>query len=266
MKFGFLGLGNMAKAIIKGMVLSRKYVPRNILGYTPRSEASREFLRELGGTVCATLAEAAQADVLVLAVKPQIMPLLMEDLRAEPLSDKLTISIAAGKDLEFLESSFGEGMAVVRVMSNINAKIGASTSAFAANAHCSEEQKIIVRDLFSTVGSITELPEFQFSAFSAIAGASPAFSYMYVDALARAAVKAGIPREKALEIAAGAVCGSARMLLESREHPYALIDQVCSPGGTTIEGICVLQALGFESAVHKAVEAAILKDRTLGGK
>ena len=113
------------------------------------------------------------------------------------------------------------------------------------------------------MGSAVELPEEQFSIFSAIAGASPAFSYMYIDALARAAVRGGLPKDKALEIAASSVYGSAKMILESREHPFALIDQVSSPGGITIEGVCTLQENGFESAVHKAVAASAMKDRNL---
>jgi pyrroline-5-carboxylate reductase len=174
------------------------------------------------------------------------------------------ISVAAGRTLAFLEDGLGPDLPIARVMPNINAKVGASTSAFAVNSRCAESHKSIVQALFSTVGAIIELPEEQFSIFTAIAGSSPAFSYMYIDALARAAVRGGLSRDKALEIAASAVYGSAKMILESREHPFTLIDQVSSPGGTTIEGICALQEHGFESAVHKAVAATALKDKNLG--
>ena len=263
MKYGFIGLGNMATAIIKGMILSTSYDSKGILGYDPYSKAGRDLASDMGIRVCASLAELAAADVLVLAVKPQTLPEVMRELRPLNISGKLVISIAAGRSLAVLQEGLGHGMAIVRVMPNINAKVGAATSAFAANGNCGEEQKIIVDALFSTIGTILELPEEQFAVFTAIAGCSPAFSYMYIDALARAAVRRGIPKAKALEIAASSVYGSAKMILETREHPFALIDQVSSPGGTTVEGVCALQEHGFESAVHKAVEAAVMKDKVL---
>ena len=262
MKYGFVGLGNMATAIIKGMISSGEYLPEKILGYAPSVRTGRPAA-EMGATICASLAEAASADVLLLAVKPQVMPSVLKELRGLGLAGKLVISVAAGRTLAFLQDGLGPDVAIARAMPNINAKVGASTSAFAANSHCTEAQKIIVQALFFTVGSAVELPEEQFSIFSAIAGASPAFSYMYIDALARAAVRGGLPKDKALEIAASSVYGSAKMILESREHPFALIDQVSSPGGITIEGVCTLQENGFESAVHKAVAASAMKDRNL---
>ena len=263
MKYGFIGLGNMATAIIKGMISSSAYASGNILGHDPYSKAGRVTAGEMGVTICASLAEAAVADVLVLAVKPQAMPPVLEELRALNLTGKLVVSIAAGKTLDVLQKGLGPSVAIARVMPNINAKVGAATSAFAVNCHCTDAQKIAVQALFGTVGTVSELPEEHFSIFTAIAGSSPAFAYMYIDALARAAVRGGIPRAKALEIAASTVYGSAKMVLESREHPFSLVDQVCSPGGTTVEGVCVLQELGFERAVHKAVEATALKDKAL---
>jgi pyrroline-5-carboxylate reductase len=253
----------MGAAIVKGMVASGRYAPADISGYDPYSEAGRAAVARIGVTICASPAEAALADILLLAVKPQVMPQVLKELKELDLSRKLVISIAAGRTLDFLQDALGHGVAIVRVMPNINARIGAATSAFAANRHCTEAQKDAVHSLFGAVGTVTELAEGLFSTFTAVAGSSPAFSYMYIDALARAAVKGGIPRDKALEIAASSVYGSAKMILESREHPFVLVDQVSSPGGTTIEGVCALQEYGFESAVHKAVEAAAQKDKML---
>ena len=116
------------------------------------------------------------------------------------------------------------------------------------------------------MGSITEIPEGQFSIFGVIAGSSPAFAYLYIDSLARAAVKAGMPKDKALQIAAQTVFGSAKMVMESEEHPWKLVDMVCSPGGTTIEGICSLEENGFETAVHKAFDAVLAKDKLIRSK
>ena len=120
--------------------------------------------------------------------------------------------------------------------------------------------------MFSTIGSVIEISEEQFSIFSVIGGASVAFVYLYIDALSRAALKAGMPKKQALEITAQTVLGSAKMVLESGEHPWVLIDQVCSPGGTTIEGICSLEQNGFESTIVNAFDAVLQKDKWIGEK
>ena len=264
MRYGFIGLGNMASAIIRGMIASELCAPGDIYGYEIRPEAARLLCKATSIPLCDTLEQTvAAADVLILAVKPQVLGSVLHDLKAFALQDKLIISIAAGKDLAFLGEGLGAQASIVRVMPNINAKVGASTSAFTANAQVTEEQKRTVEALFAAIGTVMELPETLFPVFSAIAGAAPAFCYMYIDALARAGVKGGMQRAQALEAAASTVLGSARMILESSEHPFTLIDQVTSPGGTTIEGICTLQRLGFESAVHQAIEAVVQKDKSL---
>ena len=120
--------------------------------------------------------------------------------------------------------------------------------------------------MFQTIGTVAEVEESQVDVFSVIGGAAPAFAYLYIDALARAAVKAGMPKKQALEITAATVLGSAKMVLESGEHPWALVDQVCSPGGTTIEGVTALQANGFESTLCKAFDAVLEKDKKIAGK
>jgi pyrroline-5-carboxylate reductase len=253
----------MASAIIKGMIASGRYAPEQIRGYDILPQAASALARATGITLCADIAEAARADVLILAVKPQILDSLLRDLRSLPLSGTLILSIAAGKDLAFLRAGLGEDVAIVRVMPNINAKVGAATSAFAANDRVSPARKEEAAKLFSCVGTVMELPETLFPLFGALAGASPAFCYLYIDALARAGVRGGMSRRQALQAAAGTVLGSARMILEGEEHPFALIDQVTSPAGTTIEGICTLQSLGFESAVHQAVAAVVRRESAL---
>jgi pyrroline-5-carboxylate reductase len=151
-------------------------------------------------------------------------------------------------------------------MPNINAKVLASESGYCANENCTSEQKKMVYDMFSAVGSAIEIPEKFFSIFGVIAGSSPAFAYIYINALAKAAVKAGMPKAQAMEIAANTVLGSAKMVLESNEHPCKLADMVCSPGGTTIEGVCALDEMGFENTVIKAFDAVLEKDRKISGK
>ena len=266
MNYGFIGAGNMAGAIIKGMTIGGGgFDGRDIYVYDLNAEASENLAAVCGVNKCVSPADVVKnADVLVLAVKPNVMADAVSPIKDAVMEKApLVISIAAGKTIEFLEGILSPSLPIVRVMPNINAKVGCATSAFCPNAVVTEDQKNVVKALFSTVGSITELPEKMFGIHGVIGGAAPAFAYLYIDALARAAVKAGMPKKQALELTAQTVLGSAKMVLESGEHPWALIDQVCSPGGTTIEGVCSLEANGFEAALCKAFDAVYEKDKRL---
>ena len=256
MKFGFIGLGNMGGAILRGMRNSEKFADAEIFGFDPVIRDAQAVYCESAAAVC------EKADAVICAVKPQVIEDVLKSV-AEKLAGKLLISIAAGKTIEFLSGCVGESTHVVRVMPNINATVLSATSAFCAGEGATEEEKEAVRDIFATIGTVTELEEKHFSTFSAVASCSPAFTYMYIDALARAAVRAGMPRAQAQSIAASSVLGSAKMVMDSGKHPMELCDMVCSPGGTTIEGVMALRELGFENAVHEAVRAAIDKDKKL---
>ena len=262
MRYGFIGTGNMASAIIRGAIGSGEFMAEDILGYNHHIEKARALQSICGMRVCETLEELAQSsDILVLCVKPQVLPSVLPQLK--PLAvNKRIVSIAAGKSLAYLEEQLGE-LPIMRVMPNINAVVGASTSCICANAFASAKDVENVKKLFATVGMILDLPEAQIPIFAAVAGASPAFTYTYIDALACAAVRAGMPRKTALEIAAASVQGSAKMLAQSGEDPHALAAKVCSPGGTTIEGMHCLKIHGFEGVVEDAVAAVIEKDRKL---
>lgn len=265
MTIGFIGGGNMAGAIIRGLLAAGAYRPDEILVTDITPEHSRKCAGQLGVACADTARELiGGADTVVLAVKPAALPALLPEIAA-PLraQNPLVVSIAAGKTLGFLEERLGFSPALVRVMPNINAKAGASMSAFCANQNVSQEQKALVARVFGAVGQVRELEESFFPLFGVIAGSAPAFAYLFIDALARAAVKNGMKKQEALEIAAQTVLGSAKLILESGEHPWSLIDQVCSPGGTTIEGIAALQENGLETAVRKAVDAALEKDKRL---
>lgn len=259
MKYGFIGLGNMASAIIRGLV--KNGVPgANIYGSSARAATGQALAAATGLQPCASSLEVVEkAEVIVLAVKPQVLPQVLEEIKEQPLEGKLFISIAGGLTLAWLRGSLGP-VPLVRVMPNINSKIGAATSLLCAGPDASADHIAQAREIFSAVGSVMEIPEHLFAAATAISGASPAFSYMYIDALARAGVRFGIPKRLALEIAASSVLGSARMILESDEHPMSLADQVCSPAGTTIAGVLSLRENAFESAVHQAVEAVVRRD------
>ncbi|MBQ9832327.1 MAG: pyrroline-5-carboxylate reductase [Clostridia bacterium] len=258
-KYGFIGLGNMASAIIDGMKNSGQYDMRNVYGYDTVSSKANEC----GVCACDSIAQLCKTvDIVVLAVKPQILPKVLPEVKENALQ-ALIVSIAAGKTIDYLAQALYENAPIVRVMPNINARVGASTVAFCANASVADEQKKLVETMLCTIGTVTELPESMFSVFTAIAGSSPAFTYIYIDALARAAVQAGMPKAQALQIAASSVFGSAKLVMESGEHPYALADSVCSPSGTTIDGVLTLQENAFESTVHKAIKAVIEKDKRL---
>ena len=269
MKYGFMGAGNMGGAIMKGMTIGTgKYDPRSIF-VTDKLFSAAEKLAEATGIIpCATGEEVVkQADVLVLAVKPHILATAVPEV-FDAIAEKkpLVVSIAAGKTLEYLGGLLPEGTPVVRVMPNINAKIGAATCGICRNSHVTDEQLEVAKGIFGTIGTVIEVDEAQFGIFTVLAGSAPAFAYMYMDALARAAVQAGMPKKQALEIAAATVEGSAKMVQKSGEHPWELVDQVCSPGGTTIEGVLALQKHGFEHALKVAFDAVLEKDNKIAGK
>lgn len=266
MNIGFIGAGNMANAIIKGMTIGTgKYQGSSIYAYN-RSIIKTELLnKECGINSCLSLKEVVeQSDVIILAVKPLVLTEVIPQVICYLNERKpLIISIAVGKTLSYFEDYFGEDTPIARVMPNINAKVGASTSAFCSCKAVTDKHKRIINELFSTIGTITEIEESLFSIFGVVAGSAPAFAYLYIDALARAAQKAGMSKKQALEIAAQSVLGSSKMILESHEHPWALIDQVCSPGGTTIEGITTLQSNAFESTITKGFDAILSKDKLI---
>ena len=262
---GFIGTGNMATAIIKGVIKSGMLKGEDIAVYDIAKEKAAALSKEYGLIVFESENEIAKkCDKVILSVKPNAFPNLLEKIDGElKVNNPLIISIAAGKTLEFISSCLSYDARIVRVMPNINAKVGAAVSAYCGKENVSEGDLAFVKELCESFGIAVNISENLFSAYSAIGGCSPAFAYMFIDALARAAVKNGMPKDTALEVAAGAVLGSAKMILESDEHPWKLVDQVCSPGGTTIEGVTSLQKDGFEAAVMNAVQAAIDKDKKL---
>lgn len=264
MKIGFIGAGNMAGAIVRGMV-SSGVRGGDILVYDVDTAKQVALFEECGVCMCGSADEVVfGADAVVLAVKPQVFPSLLP--RLAPALQKcrpLIISIAAGKTLASIEELVGAGLAVVRVMPNINAKVGEAMSAYCANAAVTDAQRETVVRVFDAVGQTIEIPESLFSTYAALAGCSPAYTLLYMDALAEAGVKYGISKELSLKIVAQAVLGTARLLQESGDHPRSLADQVCSPGGTTIEGVIALQKNGFENAVLEAARASMEKDKKL---
>ena len=266
MRIGFIGCGRMAGAILNGCLQKGFIMPDNVFVYERDPERLSYIVNNWGVNETANTDELLEsAHIVILGVKPQALPAILLNIGAKAARKHiLLVSIAAGKAINELEKMIGEKAPVMRVMPNLNAQIYEGVAAINANSMVTENDKKYVIDMFRTVGAVYELPEELFPVFTAIAGCSPAFTFMYIDALARAAVRLGMNKRQALEITAAAAAGSVKNLIQSNMHAWDLIDQVCSPGGTTIEGISTLQAGRFEAVISEAVQACVEKDKKLG--
>lgn len=264
---GFIGYGNMASAIAKGMLAAGFTQPGSLLVYR-KDQAKLAEVGKQGIRIAASNEEVAKgADIVVLAVKPHMFGSVLPPLRAALSSQKpLVISVAAGVSLDRIASLIGEDIPVIRAMPNVNARISASMTGLCANALAEGEHMETAQALFDTLGRTSILDESMFGIFSAVAGASPAFAFMFIEGLAKGGLKAGMSKQDAVKAAAQAVMGSAQLVLESGEIPMALVDSVCSPGGTTIAGVAALEENAFVATVMQAVEATNSRDAELAAK
>lgn len=235
MKIGFIGTGNMASAIVNG-IIEKKFINANeIYLFDVMTEKVTQFARKIRANACSSNKELiASVDAIVLAVKPIIIEKVVTETKDELLRNKpLIISIAADTPIEKLQQFLKneEKIPIVRVMPNVNTLIGEGASAVCGNPYVSEKQIAYVMRMFESIGRVWRLEEKDFSNFTALAGSSPAYTYLFIDSMARAGVKNGLPKELSNQIVAQAVLGSAKMILQSKENPWTLIDRVCSPGG-----------------------------------
>ncbi len=268
MKLGFIGAGNMGGAIIKGLIKSGKISAENINVVEKNNTILDTMAKEQGINPCKDYKELINgSDIVFMAVKPVVFPSVIADIKdCIKAKGPLLISMAAGITTESIDEMLGFETPVVRMMPNINAEILMSATALCKNSAASDKDIDTAEDILSAVGMTARIDENMFAVFSAIAGCSPAYVYLFIDSLAKGAQKLGMNKKQALATAAAAVSGSAAMFSRSDAHPWELIDKVCSPGGTTIEGICTLEEYKFESAIVKAVENSVLKDMALSGK
>ncbi|WMC94450.1 pyrroline-5-carboxylate reductase [Kineothrix sp. MB12-C1] len=264
MKIGFIGLGNMAKAIIGGMLRENIVLPEDILGSAKTVSTMERIKEEFGIHVVNDNRQiAAESEVIVLAVKPIFFPEIIEEIKDEITSDKLIISIAAGKTMEWIEKSFAKEVKLIRCMPNTPALVGEGCTAVCTNAGVTKEEEEFCLRLMGSFGKAVSIPERLMDAAGAVSGSSPAYVFMFIEAMADGAVAAGMPRKQAYEFAAQAVLGAAKMVLETGIHPGELKDMVCSPGGTTIEGVRVLEERGMRSAIMEALGACVEKSQRL---
>ncbi|XP_063912195.1 pyrroline-5-carboxylate reductase 3-like [Zophobas morio] len=268
---GFIGGGNMAKAICEGMV-RKGLVTYNQLYISGPHEETLRYWSTLGAkTTTKNGVLVSEADIIFLAMKPHILPIAVANIYEtlpQPVKGKLFVSILAGITLEALENCLAtlEGSRVIRVMPNTPMMVGQGCTVFCPGQRASDGDVDVVRTLLETAGVCRQVPESLINAVGALAGSGPAFVYLVIEALSDGGVKMGIPREMATHFAAQTVLGAAKMVLESGKHTGTLKDEVCSPGGTTITGIHALEKGGVRGAIMDAVEVAAKKALELGPK
>lgn len=264
MKLGIIGFGNMAEAILGG-ILSSGFIAKEDVKASGKDDVMLKKASEQYGIGVETdnckLVEAS--DVILLSVKPQILADVIREIKDVCSSDKLIISIAAGKTQQWIEDAFGCAHKVVRCMPNTPALVGAGSTGICFSDSVTESEKAYALKMFSCVGKAQEVPEKLMDVVVGVSGSAPAYVFMFIEAMADAAVEMGMPRAQAYEFAAQAVMGSAKLLLETGKHPGELKDMVCSPAGTTIAAVRVLEEKGMRAAVMDAVIKCIERSREL---
>lgn len=261
---GFFGTGNMGKAMIRGLVETKIYATENIWIYDVYQPAMEELKNELQVSAATNQKELIQnSQVIIFAVKPYVLPSLLAELKPILSTDKLIISIAAGVTLATLEEALSEEYKIIRSMPNTPALVGEGMAAFCKNKQVTEEETKQVEAIFNSFGKCEVVEEKLMSSVVALSGSGPAYVYIFIEALADAAVLEGMPRPQAYKFAAQTVLGSAQMVLETGKHPAELKDMVTSPAGTTIAAVKSLEDHQFRSGVINAVQAAAKRDREM---
>jgi pyrroline-5-carboxylate reductase len=265
LKIGFLGAGRMASALAKGFIRANLAAADSVIASDVFGAAREAFAKETGSkAVGSNLDVVVAAKVLVLAVKPDQVNSVLWEIRESFTPAHLLISIAAGVPLVRMENALPANSRVIRVMPNTPALVGASASAFALGKAATPEDEQLALRLFSSVGLAFPVKEALLDAVTGLSGSGPAYAFLMIEALSDGGVAAGLPRDVATKLAAQTLLGSARLLLESGDHPGALKDMVTSPGGTTIEGLHELEKAGVRGALIAAVRAATEKSKKLG--
>ena len=263
-KIGFIGCGNMGKAILGGLIASGQVLPGQIWVYTPSPDKVAALHDQFGINAAESAQEVAQiADIIFAAVKPGIMIKVLSEIISSLNKDSLVVSIAAGITLDQLARALGHDRKIIRAMPNTPALVNAGMTSVTPNALVTPEDTADVLNIFRCFGEAEVIAEPMIHPVVGVSGSSPAYVFMFIEAMADAAVLGGMPRAQAYKFAAQAVMGSAKMVLETGEHPGALKDMVCSPGGTTIAGVSALEEHGFRSSVIQAADACYDKTQRM---
>lgn len=264
-KLGFIGVGNMGTALLKGVLSSGFAAPENINIFDIDMGRTASLSRDTGVVVHeGNKAVVESSDIIILAVKPAFIKKALDECKESFGKSKLLVSIAVGVSIDTIKGMLGSDAKVVRTMPNIPLTVGEGMTLIAFDDKTDTREKDMVRKLFECAGKVEELEERLMSEVTALTGSSPAYVFVFIEAMADAAVLSGIPRGLAYRLASQTVLGSAKMVLESGKHPGELKDQVCSPAGTTIEAIASLEKNGFRYAVIEAMNECTKKARDIG--
>ncbi len=261
-----IGTGNMGDALVSGLLASGSSNPQNIIC----SDVSEDKLEDIKSryqvrTTTDNVKAETEADIVIYAVKPQLLASVLIETGPKLDMSKLVISIAAGVPLAAMESCTEKNMRLIRVMPNIAAAVKEAATAVAAGDHATKEDIELAMEIFSSVGKCIFLKEnYLMDAITGLSGSGPAYIFLIVDALADAGVKVGLSRQESLFLAAQTVLGAAKLLIETQEHPGQLKDKVTSPGGTAIAGLATLESGGLRTTLINAVEAATNRSQELG--
>lgn len=264
-RIAFIGAGNMGEALIKGLLQAGKVRPEQLIATDVRKNRLETIRKAYQiETIINNREAVTKAQILLLAVKPQVMDEVLVELRGAVAEDHLLLSVAAGIRTAFIEARFSQPTRVVRIMPNAPALVLDGASAIAPGHHATAEDLEMARQIFQAVGQVVDIEEKFMDAVTGLSGSGPAYIFVAIEALSDAGVRMGLSRDVATLLAAQTVLGAARMVLETGEHPATLRDTVTSPGGTTIAGLHVLEEAGFRGTLMSAVEAATRRSRELG--
>lgn len=263
-KIGFIGCGNMAKAIIGGMIKSKLVSSNNIIASALSDNTLQNVKNEFNINTTKDSREVIQkSDIIIVAVKPNIYDSVLNSVKDLIDNKKIIVTIAAGKTIASVENIIGNDKKIVRTMPNTPALVNEGMSAICKNKNITDQELNTIKTIFDSFGKSEVVLEHLIDAVIGVSGSAPAYVFMFIEAMADAAVAAGMPRSQAYKFASQAVMGSAKMVLESGKHPGELKDMVCSPGGTTIEAVKILEAEGLRNAVIKGIEACIAKSKEM---
>lgn len=265
LKIGFIGTGFMGSPMIKSIVKSAIIPASDLNIFDIHKEKTQGLKNELGVNVLDNAEEIAdKSDIIILAVKPQFVKAVLESCKAKFNNGKVLVSIAAGLPIKAYKDIIGNDKKVVRTMPNQPVLVGEGMTLVSFDENIGAQEKNNVIKIFECMGKVEQLEERLMSEVIALTSSSPAYVFMFIEAMADAAVASGIPRQMAYRLASQAVLGSAKMVLETGKHPGELKDQVCSPAGTTIEAVAALEKRGFRHAVIDAMDQCTRRAREIG--
>lgn len=263
-RIGFIGCGNMGKAILNGLISAKIISPDTVFVHNHSPASTDRVAREFGVHGESNAQRVAEhSDIIFIGVKPYAVPGVLRDIAPCLKQNTLIVSMAAGVTLETLEAALPPQAKVVRLMPNTPALVNAGMTSVTVNAFLSDEETELVMSLCRSFGRAERVPESLIDTVIGVSGSAPAYVFMFIEAMADAAVAGGMPRKQAYEFAAQTVTGAAKMVLETGKHPGELKDMVCSPGGTTIDAVITLEETGLRQSVITGVRSAIKKSQEM---